>query len=374
VDLAPTPRQLDLSSRVRAVVTSHGDGGRWEEQVAHDPGYDRELWAGLLAAGVATAGFAESAGGSGGGPTDQATVVEELGRGPVPTPILDGVVACGLVLAAAGSQPGRLAELLAGRRRFAPVLEERGLLAGSAEPSVRAARSAGGWTLEGTGRFVPHAAGAQELVVEAWTDERGADGGVALFVVDAGADGLALEPVPTLDGSRRAHVTLAHVAVGADRVVAGPSSTVDWLPGVREVVGLMAAAEMVGAASAALDHAASRATVRVQFGSAIGSFEAVQHRLSDAFIDVRTARDAVYHALSAIERGEGSPALSSAAMAHCSEACRRVTAAAHQICGGEGILADQPVHRWHRRVAGLVPSVGPAAGHRATVAAALFDR
>ncbi len=111
---------------------------------------------------------------------------------------------------------------------------------------------------------------------------------------------------------------------------------------------------------------------RVQFGGPIGSQQAVQHRLADASIDVVTARDAVYDAASTIDRGDDARAAAAGAKAYCAGACRRVTAAAHQVCGGEGIYADQRLHLWHRRVGALVPVLGTVRSLRATVASTLF--
>jgi alkylation response protein AidB-like acyl-CoA dehydrogenase len=145
-----------------------------------------------------------------------------------------------------------------------------------------------------------------------------------------------------------------------------------WLPGVLDVGRVVIAAEMVGAASAALSHASHWASTRVQFNGPIGSLQAVQHRLADAFIDVITARDAVYDAAGLIDRGEEAHGAAAAAKAYCSDACRRVTAAAHQVCGGEGIYADQPLHLWHRRIAALVPVLGSVGSLRATVATSIL--
>jgi alkylation response protein AidB-like acyl-CoA dehydrogenase len=145
-----------------------------------------------------------------------------------------------------------------------------------------------------------------------------------------------------------------------------------WLPGALDVGRVVIAAEMVGAAAAALTHASHWASTRVQFNAPIGSLQAVQHRLADAFIDVVTAQDSVYDAAGIIDRGEGARVAAAEAKAYCSDACRRVTAAAHQVCGGEGIYSDQPLHLWHRRVAALVPRLGSVRYLRATVAASVL--
>jgi alkylation response protein AidB-like acyl-CoA dehydrogenase len=126
------------------------------------------------------------------------------------------------------------------------------------------------------------------------------------------------------------------------------------------------------AAAAALSHASRWAATRLQFKAPIGSLQAVQHRLADAYIDVVTAQDSVYDAAGIIDRGDEARVVAAAAKAHCSDACRRVTAAAHQVCGGEGIYADQPLHLWHRRIAALVPVLGTVRSLRAIVARSIL--
>jgi alkylation response protein AidB-like acyl-CoA dehydrogenase len=90
-------------------------------------------------------------------------------------------------------------------------------------------------------------------------------------------------------------------------------------------------------------------------------------------LDVTTARDAVYDAATAVDRGEDAILAASRAKAFAIDACRRVTAGAHQLCGGEGIHADQPVHLWYRRVKAIEPMYGSPDFHRARVAAAVLD-
>ncbi len=127
----------------------------------------------------------------------------------------------------------------------------------------------------------------------------------------------------------------------------------------------MLCADAVGAATAALDHTVERVKAREQWGAPIGTFQAVQHRCADMLLDVTTARDAVYDAAGAVDRGDDAVLAASRAKAFAIDASRRVTAAAHQLGGGEGIYADQPVHLWYRRVKAIEPMYGSPDFHRA---------
>jgi 3-oxocholest-4-en-26-oyl-CoA dehydrogenase beta subunit len=366
MDLAPTPRQLELRDGVTALIAAHGTSG-WEAGAASGPGFDAGLWSDLVAGGWVTVGFPVAFGGRGGGVSDLVAVAEALGGGPDPTPFHGGIVLCGRALLAVPGEGDRLRALLSGERTFTYCNWEGLEETGQRQPSVAATESRHGWQLEGLARFVPFGADVDELLVMA--DVRvGDQQGPTLFAVPGSSSGLHTVPVPTVGGGRTTHVSFSQVEVDATHVVGQVGRAMQWLPGALDVGRVVVAAEMVGAAAAALSHASRWATTRVQFNAPVGSLQAVQHRLADAFIDVVTAQDSVYDAAGMIDRGEEARLTAAEAKAYCSDACRRVTAAAHQVCGGEGIYADQPLHLWHRRVAALVPVLGSVRYLRGIVA------
>ena len=106
------------------------------------------------------------------------------------------------------------------------------------------------------------------------------------------------------------------------------------------------AALQVGVAERALRIAASYTSEREQFGRPIGSFQAVQQRMADAFIDVEAIRWTTWHAAWLI--AEGRPAHRDAAIAKfwAAEAGARVTATAQQVHGGMGIDVTYPLSRY----------------------------
>jgi alkylation response protein AidB-like acyl-CoA dehydrogenase len=371
MDLLPTPRQDGLRDGLTSVLASRR-GADQEEVVSSGPEYDPELWSDLMSEGWVTVGFPEALGGHGGGVGDLVAVAETLGKGPVTTPLVGGIVLCGRALLASPGEGDRLGALLSGRRTFTYCNWERFETSGEGPPGVVATEAGHGWHLDGLARFVPYGADVDELLVMADVRAGGDRQGPTLFAVPGSSTGLATRPVPTVGGDRCTHVTLSEVEVGVPQLVGQVGGALEWLPGVLDVGRVVIAAEMVGAASAALHHASHWASTRVQFHAPVGSLQAIQHRLADALIDVVTAQDVVYDAAGVIDRGEDARLVAAEAKAHCADACRRVTAAAHQVCGGEGIYADQPLHLWHRRVAGLVPVLGSVRYQRAAVASLLL--
>jgi alkylation response protein AidB-like acyl-CoA dehydrogenase len=362
MNLALTPQQEEFVGDLGSVLASGVTASDWDERISTAPGYEEALWSKLMTGRWVTVGFPEALGGGGGGVTDMVLMAELLGAGPVPGPLHSGIVLSGHALLAAGDDV-RLRALLSGERTFAFCS-----WGGAEQSAVVATERPSGWHLDGRISFVPYGADAVELLVLA--DVRADDGTDqrALFAVDRSWAGVATQPIPALGGDRLCHVAFTDVEVPASGLVGRIGDAAHWWPDVRDIGRVVVAAEMVGAASAALAHASRWASTRVQFQAPIGTLQAVQHRLADAFIDVVTARDAVYDAAATIDRGEAAHAAAAGAKAYCGDACRRVTAAAHQVCGGEGIYADQPLQAWHRRVSSLVPYLGGVQELRAVVA------
>src|SRR5437879_376146 len=161
--------------------------------------------------------------------------------------------------------------------------------------------------------------------------------GVALFAVDAAAEGIARNPLDAGPGVPLATVTLEGVRAGAADMVAGPG---DGAEAIRQLVidaGVLGSALMLGHASAACDVSVAYAKTREQFGVLIGTFQAVQHRLADAATDVETLRVLVNAAAWKRARNEPDAELAAAiAKAWGAEVLERVVSAAHQVHAGIG--------------------------------------
>ena len=182
----------------------------------------------------------------------------------------------------------------------------------------------------------------------------------------------------------RADVDLAPQPTLADdgccRVTFSPGSAtarpfVD-VAGAVARAGVVLAADAVGAAEAALVAAVEHVGSRHQWGAPLATLQVVRHRCADMLLDVTIARDAVFDAASIVDRGaaEDEVRLAAAfAKATASERCRRVTAAAHQLAGGQGIDVEAPFHRWYRRVKSAESALGDARSAREQIAAALLD-
>lgn len=301
--------------------------------------YDAALWAELASADLLGIALPESVGGTGGGFLELGVLLGEVGYSVAPVPVYATLALGADTIARHGDSDMQ--------QRFLPgVVDGSTLLtAGLAEPgnsdptAPRTTARADGdvWRLTGTKELVPAAQLATAIVVSAGTDD-----GPGLFVVETGGDGVDVTAVATTNGEPVADVELTD-AVGW-RLTEHDDADIVRALYTRALVGLCAV--QIGVAERALKLAASYTSEREQFGRPIGSFQAVQQRLADAFIDTEAIRWTTWHAAWLI--AEGRPAEREAAIAKfwAAEAGARVTASAQQVHGGMGIDVTYPLSRY----------------------------
>ena len=212
--------------------------------------------------------------------------------------------------------------------------------------ATKARKGKGGYAISGRKCAVLDAHVADFLLVAAKLG-----GGVVLLPVERGAKGVTIEPMTTVDGTRRlATVTLTGVKVGDDAIVGDAS---DGWPAISRALDRAAAgmaAEMVGGAGKALEMSVEYAKIRVQFGRPIGSFQAIKHKCADMMLLVESARSAALYAAWALENGAPDASVSaSIAKAYASEAFRKCAGDAIQIHGGIAITWEHDLHLYFKR-------------------------
>ncbi len=223
----------------------------------------------------------------------------------------------------------------------------------------------GGHLITGTKEFVLDWPGVDVLLVAARTAR-----GVSLFEVAPDSAGVRREPLVTMDGTRAQARWVLDGAGGRLLGVDGDGGR--CLEHVRDLACAALAAEQVGAAERCLELTVEYARNRVQFGRPIGSFQAVKHRLADAYVLVESARSAALGAAFAADEDPGAlPRAAAVAKSVCSEAFSAVAGEMIQLHGGIGITWEHDAHRYFKRAHGTGELFGPPAHHRARLAAEL---
>lgn len=359
MDFAFREEQGSVRELARTILEKEVDAARLRAAEADPDGIDGALWARLAEANLLGLALPEEHGGLGFGFLELCAFLEEVGRALAPAPVVPALVLGALPIAAFGTQAQRarwLPEIAAGRALLSAALQDAGS-ADPASPASRARPDAGGWLLYGAKREVPHARRAARVLVPATTP-----GGVAVFLVDPAARGVELAAGRRSSGESLFELRLDGVRLGPDDRLGGAgldgAAVALWIH-ERALVAL--AALQTGVSARALRLTADYVRERVQFGVPIGSFQAVQHRCADAFIDLEALRWCTWRA--AWRLAEGLPAAREAAVAKfwAAEAGSRIANAALHLHGGLGSDVDYPIQRYFLRSKALELELGGAA-------------
>jgi alkylation response protein AidB-like acyl-CoA dehydrogenase len=325
-------------------------------------GYDPALWKALAEMGVVGLLVDPQYGGVGAGPVEIELAMEAAGAALLCGPLLSsGVLAAGLLQALDdGEAKARLLPGITDGSRIATVA-----LTGPAgtwtEDGVAASAAAanGGWRLGGAAAYVTHGQVADVILVVARAPD-----GLGVFEVEPGAAGLGVKPMPTFDHTLRL-AELAFDGAPARRLEAGRRSAWDAVERTLDLARVALAGEQAGGAKRALDMAVDYAKQRIQFGRAIGSFQAIKHMAADLLLESESAISAARAAARALADGaEGAPAAISLAAFACKDAFNTVAATNIQMHGGIAFTWAHPAHLYLRRARADAQLFGPPAFYR----------
>lgn len=318
------------------------------------PGFDRALWSKLAEAGLLGVCIPEEHGGLGLGLVELALLLEEAGRTAAPVPLLGGLAMGALAVVRHGS-PAQQAALLpgiaAGTTLVTGALVEP--LGDEAAPATTARRDGDGWVLDGTKVCVPAGLHADAFLVSAT-----AEGGAALFLVDASAAGVTVERQDTISYVPEALVVLD----GARGELVGAADGTA-LHDVLQVATAATCAVLSGVAAAAVRLTADYTRTRTQFGQPIALFQAVGQRAADGFIDTVTIRLTLLQAVWRLSQSLPSAKEVAVAKYFASDAAQRVVRGAVHLHGGMGVSREYPLHRYYVLAKQLELTLGGGTRH-----------
>ncbi|MET9457562.1 acyl-CoA dehydrogenase family protein [Streptomyces canus] len=366
MDFAFSEEQEQLGRTVRAFLTHTSPETETRRLMETPEGFDRALWRRMgTELGLQGLAVPEEYGGAGCGPVEVGVVMEEMGRALLCAPFLSSAVLATTTLLHCADEEARkrlLPGLASGELVGTLALTEDSARWDASGVQLTARESNGRWLLTGHKTFVLDGATADVVLTVARTGD-----GIGVFWVDGDAAGLAREPLPTMDPTRR-QARLDYRDVTATRLRTHGDGW-DLVSEVLDRAAVALAAEQVGVASRALDMAVEYAKVRHQFGRPIGSFQAVKHLLADVLLEVESARAAAHYALLASENEDPElPAVASLAKAFCSDACVQATEQNIQVHGGIGFTWEHPAHLYLKRAKTSQLLFGDPAYHRELLA------
>jgi len=356
----------DLRSSLRSVLERRSSEEAVRRTMASPSGADLDLWRTLVSDFALPAlTVPEDGGGAGAGWAAGRVVLEELGRSLACVPALSAMGLAVPALVASGDAEAErdiLPGILSG-----DTIATAALL--GADPlsacRLRATGQGSGWRLTGRVAHVVDAQVADLALVPAQHSE-----GTALFAVDLRAAGVDVQARATSDLTRR--VCGLSLDAASARMIGGPDQAASVLGSSRPAALLALAAEQTGGAGAALDQGVAYAGQRVQFGRAIGSFQAVKHKLADVLVAVEQCRSATWATARAIDGHTPDADLyAEAAAAICGAAYVKAASDNVQVHGGIGYTYEGSAHLHVKRSRGSAALLGTPAQHRAGVSARL---
>ena len=355
MDFEPSDDQRLLLESVSRMLTDTYSFAQRKTYLAAPEGYSTAMWARFAEQGLLGVPFAEDYGGYGGGAQEIMLVMQAFGRVLVLEPYLATVVLGGGAVRIAGTDAQKKAILPAiceGNLKMAFAHSERQARYDLTDVVTTAKSDGDAWVLDGSKTVVQHGDAADKLVVSARTSgERYDTDGITLFLVDTAAPGLARRSYATRDETRAADISLGNVRVTDADVLGEVGKGLAIIQAVIDAGIAATAAETVGAMEAMNDMTLEYSKTRVQFGAPIGTYQVVQHRMSDMFMTQEQGRSMAM--LATMMMDEEDPAIRAHNMAMAKvgvgQAGRYVSQSAVQMHGGIGMTEEYAVGHYLRR-------------------------
>jgi alkylation response protein AidB-like acyl-CoA dehydrogenase len=360
-----TEQRAMLQTSVADFVARGTDLARVRRLRGTSAEYERAVWKKMAGLGWLGILVPERYGGLGLGLAEMAIVARGLARALVPEPLTATAVLAATALSGAENEAlkrEQLPRLAAGDILPALAWQER---AGGLDPAAietRATPFEGGFKLNGVKRFVAGAAQADAFLVSARTT-----GGVVLLWLPRDVAGAQLELEPLADGRSFGTLRLDDALVPRSGIAASGPAALEALGRAFDHGCVIAGAELAGVMERALEMSLDYLRTRVQFGKAIGSFQALQHRAVDLHIHKELASAVLEEAVAALDRGPAAPARAAAASrvkARCADAAARITREAIQFHGAIGFTDEFDAGLYLKRALVLTAWLGAASWHR----------
>lgn len=336
---------------------------------AGERGFSDTMWSRYAELGLMALPFSEEQGGFSGGAVETMIVMEAFGKALILEPYFATVVLAGGVLRR-GANEAQKAELIPaiaeGRRKMALAYAEPQSRYDLFHVETQAKKDGDGWLLSGTKGLVLHGEAADKIIVSARTagDTREKQG-IGLFLVDAQAPGVRRRGYSTQDGLRAAEITLEMVRVEEVDVIGDPAGAFLVISRVADEAVAALCAEAVGSFGEMLTITVDYLKTRKQFGKKIGSFQVLQHRAADMFVELEQSRSmAMYAAMMASESNvtERERAIS-AAKVQIGRSAKVIGHESIQLHGGIGMTMEYSIGHYFKHVIMIDTLFGDADYH-----------
>jgi alkylation response protein AidB-like acyl-CoA dehydrogenase len=337
---------------------------------ASEEGMSRDVWNTFAELGWLSIPFAEEHGGFGGGAVDVMLVMEELGKGLVLEPYLATVLLFGGLLQKGGNaelQGEHIPKIIEGSCLGAFAYLERQSRYEMADVKTTATTESDGYVLNGEKVVVLNGQNACHVIVSARTSgEQCDESGISLFLLPMDSAGLEKVSYRMMDGQLVANLSLKNVAVPAGNLVGDLNQGFELMQDVVVEANMALAAEALGIMEQLNSKTLEYTKTRKQFGVAIGSFQALQHRMVDTFMAYEQTKSLLYRAVCALtDEKEDAATAVHALKVMVDRSGRLIFGEAIQLHGGMGLTDELDIGHFAKRLMMISTTFGNGDYHQA---------
>jgi alkylation response protein AidB-like acyl-CoA dehydrogenase len=361
--------QLALQDTLQRFISRDYDFDKRKAVLRSEAAFSSEAWKQYAELGLLALPLPEDLGGLGGNAVDIMVVMEQFGHGLLMEPYLSSVVLSAGLLRDSASDAIKqkiLPQIAEGKIKVALACYEATGRFDLARVTCAATEKNGGWQLSGRKNVVLDGPSADYFLVSARGGGKSNDvEGISLFLVPKQTKGLTVTGYATQTGARAADLLLEDVTLGTDALIGKAGAA---LPGIQRAVdrGIAAlCAEAVGIMNALNKATLEYLKTRKQFGVAIGTFQALKHRMADMLMAAEQSRSmAIIAAVHADSKDAAERSRSiAAAKAYIGQAGRLVGQQAVQLHGGMGVVDEHVVSHYFKRLTMIDITFGDADYH-----------
>ena len=355
MDFTFNEEQTLIQDQVDQFVLKEYDWETRQSLSNSDLGFGQENWQKFAELGWLGISVSEDSGGFGGSAIESMLIMEAFGKGLVVEPFLETMIMSGGLIDAHGSDQQKASILepaISGEMQLALAYAEPQSRFNLSDVVTEAKPEGDNFVLNGYKSVVMNGPSANKILVSARTSgSQLEENGLTLFIVDADSDGLNKTNYKTVDGRRASDISLENVTVSKDDVVGGIDSGFEILDLAIDKAILAISAEAVGAMEVLYKATVEYTKTREQFGTAIGKFQVLQHRMVDMFMEYEQCKSLLYMATMKQEEGalDAKKAISGLKY-QVGKAGKFIGQQAVQLHGGMGVTDELNVGHYFKRL------------------------
>lgn len=364
MDFSLSEEQRLLQDSIAKFIQNNYEFEQRNKLVESDFGFSKENWSLFADQGWLAMFFSEEEGGFDAPPSYLMVIMEQFGKGLVLEPYLATVVLAGGLLKKLGNSEQKaeyMAGIGSGTKQAAFAYAEAQGRFNLCDLTTTATKQGDHWVINGHKAVVLNGPAADFFIVSARTNgSQRSKAGISLFLVDRNADGVGMRDYPTIDGMRASEVTFKDVRLTGAALLGPENQAYPAIEEVTDMAILGLCSEAVGGMEVLYKDTVEYCKTRVQFGQPIGSFQVLQHRMVDMFIEHEQAKSLMYMASIRMEEGHGNESLKaiSAFKSYADKAGRFVGQSAVQLHGGMGVTEELRVGHYFKRITAIENLLG----------------